>query len=131
MDFNTWTHKRWLTCENLHSSTLYINLLYSLADQPRVMANWDGLWETKWTVLSANLDDDDYDNNNDNSFLTGIRDQFVLENHWELSATYFLLFFLTIHFVIRLKNLHHFFFSSYNVWKHVRYLSLISRQPGW
>ena len=22
-------------------------------------------------------------------------------------------------------------FSSYNVWKHVRYPSLISRQPGW
>ena len=24
-----------------------------------------------------------------------------------------------------------FFFSSYNVWKHVQYPILISRQPGW
>ena len=24
-----------------------------------------------------------------------------------------------------------FFFSTYNVWKHVQYPNLISRQPGW
>ena len=32
---------------------------------------------------------------------------------------------------IRVFELVHYEFSSYNVWKHVRYSDLTSRQPGW
>ena len=52
-----------------------------------------------------------------------------LERNKKLCDAY--IYMYTHAHVHTLIHTHIHFFSSYNVWKHVRYPSLISRQPGW
>ena len=44
---------------------------------------------------------------------------------------YVLFIYIYIHMFFIYTYIYIYFFSSYNVWKHVRHPSFISRQPGW
>ena len=47
-------------------------------------------------------------------------------DNYEVPMTIYAIFYIYIYIYIYI-----YFFSSYNVWKHMRYSVLISRQPGW